>query len=54
MTEPETYAGIYNSLIEAEIRAGELQAQGKLTRIEYSKHHFKWVVHSAPRIEEVA
>ena len=47
---PESYSGLYASLAEAEVRAAELQAEGRLMKIEKSLFHFKWVVHSTEEI----
>ena len=47
MTEPESYAGLHDTLIEAEIHAGELQEQGHETKIEEGMHHLgKWTVYA--------
>lgn len=47
----EGYAGFYPSLQAAEERAAELQAEGRITKVEESQFHLgMWVVH-ATRLE---
>ena len=47
---PESYAGLYTTLAEAETRAAELQAEGRLTKVEESLFHFRWVVYATAEV----